>query len=232
MKTKPARRYVEILKNGKEKYKSVHCFKNDDLFCLKDGLKLILMSDLHSATTDIITDLIRKKTIDNNTIVICTGDMAGNWKIGGDADPYDDYTKIRDVAKSLYFVQGNHDIFNEKSKQLKNSDGTFCNVEGILQQTPLGTITGLNGIETDNCRVEHSKHRYSSDLYERRLKYVLKMKPDILLTHQPLGTERLEKYGIVPKYHLCGHYHVDDFFQRHSNHTMINLDSRIIEISE
>ena len=40
------------------------------------------MSDIHSITTLVVDDLIRKKAIDNNTIVITTGDMEGDFSTG------------------------------------------------------------------------------------------------------------------------------------------------------
>lgn len=220
-------KYYETLKDTK-KYKTYYLYDNNNVFTLPNDIKLLLMSDLHTATTKIIDDLIKIKKICKNTIVISTGDMAGNGKIGGNGDPYPDYLKIKNTAYSFYFVQGNHDIFNKKCRDLQNDDGTFCHVEGKIQQTVIGSITGLNGITTFDCRVDKKKHRFSEELYEKRLEYVLNLKPDILLTHQPLKKETLKKY-YLPKIHLCGHYDINDFFQSDKDYTMINLDGKIME---
>jgi predicted MPP superfamily phosphohydrolase len=219
-------KYSENFKNGKKSKKIFYEYQNNNMFTLPENTELLIMSDLHSATPNIIDDLILTKKINKNTIVISTGDMAGNGKMGGDGDPYNEYLKISENAKSFYFVQGNHDIFNKKCKELKNDDGTFCHVEGLIQNTPIGTITGLNGVETHDCRVNKKIHKYSEKIYEKRLKFLLNQKPDILLTHQPIEKKRLSKYHL-PKYHLCGHYHIDDFFQV-GEYIMINIDGKII----
>jgi len=219
-----------MIKNRKN-HKIYYYYENNGLFSLPKNTKLLLMSDLHTATTYIIDDLIKKKKIDKNVIVISTGDMAGNGKMGGDADPYDDYVKINKHAKLFYFVQGNHDVFNQKCKELKNDDGTYCCVEGRVQNTPFGTISGINGIETSANKVKVLKHKYSSEIYNKRLKFsLMTFEPDIFLTHQPIKKDILEKYHL-PKYHLCGHYHMEDYFQTDDDHTMINLDNRILEFS-
>lgn len=220
-------KYCEYIK-GRKNTKIYYQYKNNGLFSLPENTKLIIMSDLHTATTEIIDDMIKKKRINKNTIIITTGDMAGNGKMGGDADPYDDYLKIHKHAKLFYFVQGNHDLFNEKCKELINDDGTICGVDGIVQDTLLGTISGINGIETKDTKANKLKHKFSHKVYHKKLKFVLsKYNPDILLTHQPIDKEILVKYHL-PKYHLCGHHHIDDFFQT-NDYTMINLDGRIME---
>ncbi len=219
-------KYFEIVKD-KKKIKTYYLYKNSNVFNIKEDIQLLLMSDLHGATTDIINDLIKKNILSKKTCVICTGDMAGNGKIGGNGDPYLDYVKIKDNAHSFFFVQGNHDVYNEKCKELKNDDGTYCHVEGKLQNTILGTISGLNGIEVIENNIDKDMHKFSEELYQKRLEYVLNLKPDILLTHQPINKDRLEKI-YLPKIHMCGHYDIENFFQLYDNHTMINLDNKII----
>lgn len=219
--------YKEIFKNTKIRTKDYYSYSNNGLFNLGQYKRLIIMSDIHSITPKVIDDLIKSKKIDKDTIVITTGDMAGNGKMGGDADPYNDYLKINQHAGLFYFVQGNHDTYNPKCKDLVNSDGTYCCVEGRLQNTPLGTISGVNGIETIEKKVNKDKHKYDSELYNKRLRFTLKGKPDILLTHQPIEKDLLKKYHL-PKYHIHGHNHFDNHF-RIEDYVMINLDNKIME---
>lgn len=101
----------EILNGGKiHKKKYRHYADINTFFTAKpqasSDLKVIAMSDIHSITDKVITDLIRKKHINKNTIVITTGDMAGNGRSGaaGDDNPYDSYVKILKAAHSLYLV--------------------------------------------------------------------------------------------------------------------------------
>jgi predicted phosphodiesterase len=49
--------------------------------------RVLCMSDIHSATADAVTKLIKRKLVDRHTVVICTGDMAGTGSLGSDADP-------------------------------------------------------------------------------------------------------------------------------------------------
>jgi hypothetical protein len=131
-----------------------------------------------------------------------TGDHLGN-----DADPMESYLKIYDVAHTFYFVQGNHDYHNEDALQLRNEDGTYCCLDRRIQQTILGTISGLNGIIARK-EPDHNLHIYEERLYMGRLNNILKRQPlvDILVTHQPLRDIHVE----VPKLHLCGHWYAPD----------------------
>jgi predicted MPP superfamily phosphohydrolase len=222
------KKYIEVMKRGKLHPKICYYYKNKGLFGLKEGIKLIIMSDIHSITSFVIDDMIKKKRINKETIVITTGDMAGDGSTGGNGDPYDDYIKILDASLAFYFVQGNHDYKNKKCKKLINKDGSKCCVEGFLQDTMIGTITGINGIEVKDEDVNKKLHKYSSDEYQKKLEYVLSLKPDILLTHQPINKKRLNEI-YLPKIHLCGHYHMKDFFVNDKDYCMINLDGKIME---
>lgn len=91
-------KYYETIKDKKEP-KPYYVYNNT--FTLPDNMELMLMSDLHTATTDIIDDLIKTNKISKNVCVISTGDISGNGKMGGDADPYLDYVKINTGFKYL-----------------------------------------------------------------------------------------------------------------------------------
>lgn len=179
-------KYIEYVgKKNKPKPKMFVKYKNNNLFNLPKDTSLLIMSDIHSITSDVVDDLIKKKIINKNTYVFSCGDMAGRGNIGGDGNPYDSYLNIKNNSKGFYFVQGNHDAYDERCLQLKNDDNTLCHVEGILQETPLGTISGVNGIYIENDKTERNKHKIREKLYKKRLGFVLNLKPDILLTHMP-----------------------------------------------
>ena len=55
------KKYVEIMKRGKLHPKICYYYKNNKLFDLKNNIKLILMSDIHSITTLVVDDMIKKK---------------------------------------------------------------------------------------------------------------------------------------------------------------------------
>ena len=232
-------KYVEYVgKKLKPKPKTFYTFKNNGFFTLDSETRLLIMSDIHSITLDVIDSLVKKKKIDKNTIVITCGDMAGNGHIGGDGNPYDSYVKILESSKLFFFVQGNHDDFDKRANLLKNSDGSTCCVEGILQTTPIGTITGLNGVIAKDKYVNPKKHKYSQELYYERLDYILKLKPDIVLTHQPLSDDDItrQKSIHVPKIRICGHQHNEDWFVMSHNqdtgkleHISMNMDNKIAE---
>lgn len=49
-----------------------------------------------------------------------------------------------------------------------------------------------------------------------------------VLTHQPIDKKRLNEI-YLSKIHLCGHYHMKDFFVNDEDYCMINLDGKIME---
>lgn len=222
------KKYVEIFKN-KEKSKIYQSYYNDGMFKLDDDKTLLIMSDIHSATTRVINDLIKKKIINKNTIVLTTGDMAGDGKMGGYGDPYNDYVNILENSYRFYFVQGNHDIKNDKCYNLVNDDGTKCMLDNIIENTCIGKIGGVNGIGTLPKRVDHNKHKYMYDDYYKKINDITSEKLDILLTHQPINKKTF-KYTI-PLLHICGHAPIEPYIQCDEDYTMINLDGRIFHIS-
>lgn len=190
-----------------------------------NDLKIIAMSDMHSVTNPVVTQLIRKKHINKNTVVILTGDMAGNGRSGapGDENPYDSYVEILKHAHSLYFVQGNHDIYDPKALyELHNEDGTPCCVHNTVVQTPIGTIAGVNGIITPNA--DESRHKYTEKQYNSWISKFTKRKDiDIFLTHMPIRRE-----NVFAKVHMYGHAHADKYYYTHNDSLCLNMDSRVI----
>jgi len=220
-------KYCEFVGNkNKPKIKECYFYKNNNFFKLGE-LRLVIMSDLHSLTDFIIDDLVKKKIINSNTIVITLGDMSGeSKKIGGNGDPYDSYKKILENSNKFYFVQGNHDINNDKFNLLINDDLTPCMVDSIMVNTSIGKIAGINGIEVDDNEVNHNYHKYSSDEYKNKLLKILELNPDIILSHQPISGIEYSKYKI--KYYMSGHYKIEPFLQINENFAFINLDNKIL----
>lgn len=212
----------------KLKVKQCYFYKNNNFFALETGMRVILMSDLHSLTEHIIDDLIKKKKIDKHTIVISTGDMAGNNKIGGNGDPYPSYAKILKHAAKFYFVNGNHDIANtSNNSNLVNPDNTICAVGTFdkLQTTIFGGLTGVDGIAVNDEQIDNTLHKYSNIEYDAKLQAAYSLKPDILLTHQPIQSINP---ALCIKYYVCGHYHIDPHIQMFDTYAIINLDNKIL----
>jgi Icc protein len=218
---------------GRKTVQKYYCYMNNEgTFRQTESVtRILLMSDLHSATPKIIEDLLSKGIITKTTVVLSCGDMAGNGKFGDDSDPTESYKVISANARAFYFVQGNHDLPNPEAMALRNDDGTPCAVHGICVDTIIGRIGGVNGIIGDPYRNE----RYDHKTYSRLLKDVIAQQPDILLTHQPptvAATESEVSYGPqrVPV-HVCGHYPYEGDFMVHSQYGLVlNCDSRILDI--
>lgn len=223
-------KYCENVGNkNKPKIKECYFYKNNNFFKLDkfNKLKLVVMSDLHSLTSFIIDDLIKKKIIDSNTIVITLGDMSGeSKKIGGNGDPYDSYKKILENSNKFYFVQGNHDLSDDKFNLLKNDDLSPCMVDTIMIDTPIGKIAGINGIEVDENNINNNYHKYSSNEYNEKLHKILELNPDIILSHQPITGINHSDYKI--KYYFSGHYKINPFIQINNNYALINVDNKIL----
>lgn len=222
-----SKNYSEFVGNkNKEKIKECYFYKNNNFFNL-NGFKLILMSDLHSMTEFIVDDLIRKKIINSSTIVITMGDMSGdNKRIGANGDPYNSYKKILANSNKFYFVQGNHDIYDEKFVHLLNGDLTPCMVDSIVVDTPIGKIAGINGIQVDDELVNHNSHKYSSQEYNEKLQKILELNPDIILSHQPILN--IDFVSHKTKYYISGHYKIEPFIDIKNNIASINVDNKII----
>jgi predicted MPP superfamily phosphohydrolase len=218
----------ERLNRGRVKAKSYHYCKLSPTFAMakKNGVKrVIAMSDIHSMTADVVDWLISTRRITPQTVVITTGDMAGNGRLGEDGDPLQQYIRLRDAALALYFVQGNHDDFNPQALALRNSDGTPCCVDGDVIQTPLGAIGGVNGITVLDEHVEPAKHKLSAVDYNAQYRRVLSMGPTIMLTHQPVEREDMAANCI----HLFGHAHHDNYADYDETTLSLNMDGRVFQ---
>lgn len=214
--------FKEELRNGHFKAKSMHFCSLKSMWPDFVGKRVVAMSDIHGATTESITKLIKRKLIDDETIVLCTGDMAGTGRVGSNDDPFDDYVTLKNACRALYLVQGNHDVFNAGVMTLMNRDGSPCCVHRQVIQTPLGRLGGINGIMVDDDKANKQLHKFTSSDYTKWLNQVLQQKPDILLTHTPVKTPRS-----VPL-HLFGHDHFENYIDIVGpNCLKLNMDCRI-----
>lgn len=230
-------RYSETLNKGKRAYKTYHYLENDGTFNIVPPVRrIVCMSDIHSATPAVVSDMIKKRIINGETVVLCTGDMAGDGTMGGDGDPIGAYRSILEHAFALYFVQGNHDTENPAVYELRNRDGTPCCVHGLCIDTIIGKVAGVNGIIGNPSK----QHRTTKDAYTAALRRVLSGGPDILLTHQPPRLEP-EASTVDTKYegyppqavplHICGHYAYEPNYRVQTAHGIIlNCDNRILDI--
>eukprot|EP00040_Diaphanoeca_grandis_P008982 m.47113 g.47113 ORF g.47113 m.47113 type:complete len:234 (+) comp20419_c0_seq1:130-831(+) len=184
---------------------------------------VIAMSDMHTATATVIDMLIQKKKINKGTIVICTGDMAGIYQQkGSDEDPIAEYRKLQQAALALYFVQGNHDVQNAETREMYNDDGTPCHVAGLVVETAVGSIGGVDGI-IDDVKPDPSLHKYTTTEYMSMFKKVTARNPQILLTHTPLASDVMHS----SKIHLYGHAPVTPYAQITHDALSLNMDGRI-----
>ena len=180
--------------------------------------RVIITSDLHAKAPECF-DILNDYDLLTDSIVICAGDMSGCGKKGDDADSVPLYKSILNKADKLYFVQGNHDLYNPEEETLKNTDDTFCLLnENNIVNTFMGNICGYSGI----IATHHNKnvHKYDSDEYNNAIKNILKNDVDILVTHD---TPRhincnYEHVGC----HIFGHCHLRNAFYRKGETIFIN----------
>jgi hypothetical protein len=206
--------------------------------------KVIMTSDLHSHSIELFRRL--EKVINLGDFhVITAGDMSGTLVMGPDSDsdttPF--YKEILPKVKSLYLVQGNHDLPPSGPLHLRNiltnKDGSKSYLEdGKIQDTPYGIIGGVHGI------ISNKPHPYkkSAGVYFGDLKKFNKDKnrPDILVTHdtprffynnqQFIGNDNIydEVLRIRPKMYLYGHCHHHLFHTVHNKINFFNLDGRVL----
>lgn len=189
---------------------------HEDVFGQKN---IIITSDLHDKSKNIFTKLNQLNMLTPTTLLIMCGDMAGDGTKGSDGDPYPVYKKLSEIVGELYFVQGNHDIYNNKSFELCNKNGNPCCVDNICVDTIIGRIGGVNGIIGKN---NLSRHKYREEEYFSKISNILSQQPDILLTHEAPeiientmtkhikhnGNHKLfEMVNGKIKYHIYGHCH-------------------------
>lgn len=232
-----------VAHGGKFDHKTIHIAKTA-LF----DIPVIAMSDIHSQTTELF-EMLDELVDLSKFVVLAAGDMAGKCTLGTDGIPTEDYIFMNQKAKEFYFVQGNHDLPDEKGLQskLKNSNGILCNIkDGTTINTSIGKIGGVNGIISDK---EHP-YKMSSDAYFKYLKKTLDFKPRILLTHDTpsipmyyekrsdengnklryIGNENI--YNVVntfkPKIHFYGHCFHPSVHNLINGVNYINLDSRVV----
>ncbi len=170
--------------------------------------------------------------------------MAGTLNVyGEDGDPTPTYQFIRNRAKALYIIQGNHDLPPSNIKDLtemKNNDGTYCYLpDGKPVNTLVGKIGGVHGIISDH------KHPYkkSEQQYIRLLHKVLQNRLDILVTHDTpsfyyekhtecIGKKQLYEAvrNYKPKIYIYGHCHHPFFYKNKVNIHFFNVDARVLII--
>jgi len=207
--------------------------------------KVIMTSDLHSHSIELFRRLEKAMGAEalSQYHLITAGDMSGKLVKGSDGDTTPFYQEILPKVKSLYLIQGNHDLPPPKPIDLKkiliNKDGSRSYLEnGKCQRTPYGRIGGVHGI------ISHKPHPYKvpAEDYFRDLKKFQssKNRPDILITHDTprffynnrefIGKDEiyLDALKINPKMYLFGHCHHHEFHTHHNDIDFFNLDGRVL----
>ncbi len=203
---------------------------------------VILTSDLHTYSYKVFERLADEIDLSKYIVITC-GDMAGDGILGHDADPTDTYEFIRQRAKALYVIQGNHDlpsIDDNLMHNLCNHDGIHCFLpDGQILNTTLGKIGGVHGT------ISNKNHPYKKpkNIYLKILENLLKNNLDILITHDTPsfhnGQEKVigqdDIYNLVKKYkpkiHIYGHCHHHNFIEYNSGVYFINVDARVLVIN-
>ncbi len=193
----------------------------------------ILISDLHSHTQAVVERLA--DTLDlSQYSVITAGDMAGDNVYGSDGDPTPTYAFLRDRAKALYIVQGNHDLPSPALQRLRNGHHQPCllpdGVDAI--NTTLGKLGGVQGTISNK---QHPYKKTAEDFYDR-LERLLRTRPAILVTHETpalpgaIGKDKLfdmvKRY--TPRIHIFGHCHHREPIQQIGGTTFLNVDARVM----
>eukprot|EP00051_Salpingoeca_urceolata_P018338 m.256778 g.256778 ORF g.256778 m.256778 type:complete len:195 (-) comp19175_c0_seq6:152-736(-) len=168
------------------------------------------MPDIHSVTPEVVAKLVAKRRVIKQAIVLCTGDMVGNFTMGGNGDPLDAYKRLRDAAKALYLVQGNHDEYNAEVATMTARPAAWTSATSICL-----AWAALLAPET---YPDDTLHKYRPEEYRRRVEAALALEPDILLTHNPpleleaegacrgaCGAVATEPLPFRPRLHLFGH---------------------------
>lgn len=206
---------------------SKDCFPEPTMIC----------SDLHSHTLDVFKRLDNE--IDLSLLnVICVGDMAGQGIYGSDGDPTEYYQFLFQKVKSLYIIQGNHDLppkpFKKLTRMINNSDSTPAYLsDGKIYDTIHGKLGGVHGI------ISYKKHPYKKhpNLF---LGYLEELDGvDILLTHDtPQYFENItgnydlvktvDKFKVKPKLWIYGHCHHWDFHNYCDGVNYLCVDGRVL----
>jgi len=207
----------------------------------------IITSDLHSYAPEVFEIIANKFDLGRYNI-ITAGDMAGPLpsKYSTDGDPTETYRFIKQHAKNLFIVQGNHDLPPEHIADLhniKNDDRKRCLLaDGTqLRKTEIGKIGGVHGT------ISLKKHPYKKDdaHYYALVDCILGMKPDVFITHDMPAVVYTNEAGeevrmpghddlykkvlkAKPRVHIFGHGHHDNFLLYNRGIYFINAEHRII----
>lgn len=218
--------------NKKSHAKTVYLVNREDNNIF--GNPVILMSDIHSHTQQVIDYLKEQYDLSKYT-VITVGDMSGTDDL---STQY--YQQLADLAHNFYFVQGNHDMpdKNKVCNTLKNRDSTNCmvdlDVNIDVQKTDIGKIGGVNGIICTKSK--NHPYKLESSLFLKKL-LKLKDKVDVLLLHDTpkhsenvIGNKDLWNSVKVVKPNICvyGHCHHKEVYYFVNNIHLFNVDSRIV----
>jgi len=204
---------------------------------------VIMTSDLHSHPMAVFERLRHDTDIDFTKYnVLMVGDMAGNLIRGSDGNPTKFYNYVINTlkVKSLYIVQGNHDLppkqCTECTPQQKLEVQKHILRDGETVKTPLGKIGGVNG----TCSFKPHPYKMPYEKFYGYMNKLVAQKPDILLTHDTpkfsikgdefIGNEDIYKYAlkIKPKVYVFGHCHHKLYHSMHNGTHFFNVDARVL----
>jgi hypothetical protein len=165
---------------------------------LKKELKIVQLTDLHLGT--IKNSSFFKKVINitnklSPDLVVITGDL-----VDESAPLHKGMIKeINKVKAPIYFVTGNHEIYE--------------NVEKVLSIVKETKIRYLNGVvlfkDIQIIGIDYSESKDKKEIFNKLQRLNLE-KPSILLYHAPLSLKELNKAKV--SIHLAGHTHNGQVF--------------------
>ena len=175
-------------------------------FGMKKPLRIVQLSDIHLGTireNKFLESVVEKTNKLNPDVVFITGDL-----VDGSAPLHHGMIKaINKIESPIYYVLGNHEIYEGVDKILKIVGETKIK---ILRNK----VVNFEGIQIIGIDYSEEK-KYAKKIFDKilpGLKYN-KKKPAVMLFHSPLPLKDLEKAGI--DLHLAGHTHGGQIFPFH-----------------
>ncbi len=166
---------------------------------LEKEITIVQLSDIHLGTirnSGFLKKIIEKiKQLDPDIIMI-TGDMV-DASARVDKSTFSDFNGLR---APIYFVNGNHEIYEETDKVYEHFNGTKIRV--LRNET-----VDFAGIQIIGIEFSHDKGYLAKELEKLKIN---QEKPVVLMYHSPEGVEDSKKAGIALQ--LAGHTHGGQIF--------------------
>lgn len=193
----------------------------------------LLLGEFLADNLKIIFDLYFSEVDKKKVLVLLCGDLYTSLvKRGDSGDPSEVWEKFSSAFGNVIGIAGNHDCFENGSKNLNDIENICFLEKGIVKFKGL-TIAGLSGIIGRSDK----NFRMPEPEYLKALSELLVKDPDILITHlspqigsfqgEPKMTSLLERYSTTILF--CGHSHWETnqpVFSKNGTE-IINADAKV-----